>query len=242
MSARESTPAPHGADARTDIGVERPERRAIRKPRRDALTRVRHDLRSLTHAVRGYADLLAAESHGPLNGSQQGFLAHVRSAALELERLVEMCVELSRPDGAAASERTQLALGLLVTRVQRRLRAQELTCEVRFDLSSDLVVETDAELLVEGLCELAAIVADDGPRACALSAGQHEGKLWLGLCRLDATDREANESPDALEDELSNRQFVRLRFAESLLRRAGFRLTVDRERSCARCEQLDSRG
>ena len=240
MSVRESTPAPHIASAHGASGAVRPDRRAIRKPRRDALTRVRHDLRSLTHAVRGYADLLASESHGPLNGPQQGFVAHVRGAALELERLVEMCVELSRADGRCPSERTSSELGPVLTQIQRRLAAHEFACEVRSAASPSLPLETDGELLAAALLELAAVVTGDCAKTCLLGARETEGKLWLELHGSVRSPVDANETADGLENELSNREFVRLKFAESLLRRAGFRLFVDRELTGARCELLNT--
>src|SRR4051812_5411288 len=80
-----------------DASTIRTRARVQYKPKRDALTRVRHDLRSLVHAVTGYSDLLATPSYGALSPEQMRFVSNVRSAAEQLQEMVDTCIELSRP-------------------------------------------------------------------------------------------------------------------------------------------------
>ena len=96
------------------------------KPKRDALTRVRHDLRSLVHSVVGYSELLTEPRYGAISPEQARFVTHLRSAAEHMQELVDACIELSRPAYAAhealSCELPSVSLVQLLRRPQWRAR------------------------------------------------------------------------------------------------------------------------
>lgn len=232
MSSRDSTRAPAETcrvPSAQPLATTRTSRVRI-KPRRDALTRVRHDLRSLVHAVVGYSNLLANEQFGPLGSQQKAFVSHVRSAASQLEALVDACVELSQSPGFAAQEVGSLTLDLLVSRLARHLGAHAITCDVT--LPPPLAARTvlaDVELSERALLELARVITCDATRPCRLVVYEDDGRIVATFARRDATRPERLVAVDMLENELPNREFVRLKLGEVLLARQATRLAVSPE-------------
>jgi signal transduction histidine kinase len=194
------------------------------KPRRDALTRVRHDLRSLLQAVVGYTDLLAEPRYGVLTSEQARFVSNVREAAAHLEELVDTCIELSRPDNdnTRTLESPQVQLGQSLRRVRNTL-AQQLCCDLV--IAGDLETRSltlDVTVLERALMVLAGVLTREGAVALQLGAALVEGRLCLTLQANDAPDPRELTSVEALEDQLGNRDFVRLKLSEVLLSRLGF--------------------
>jgi hypothetical protein len=203
------------------------------KPRRDALTRARHDLRSLVHALVGYSSLLAAESHGALSKEQKGFVTHLQTAALEIGQLVDACVELSRPaDAASSANVASTTLAALLARSHHCLTSNGVSCSpLQKSPIGQRELAIDADRFERGLLELARLVSSQGAEPCALSLYDQGASVLLTLCVAGRSSAHELESPDALANELSNRDFIRLKHAEALLTRDGaqLRLTCDRK-------------
>jgi K+-sensing histidine kinase KdpD len=205
------------------------------RPRRDALSRARHDLRSLLQSVLGYADLLAQPRYGALTGEQERFLTHVRTAAAQLEELVDTCVELSRPaeDEARPLELPRVLVGQSLRRVRNTLVARAQCC----DLSIAPELETrsmalDVNVLERALLGLVGVLTRDGAVTLQLRATLCEERMLLTLAASDAVDGVFVEL-EALEEQLGNRDFVRLKLAEVLLCRLGFTTRLSANVDCA---------
>ena len=56
-------------------------------------SRLAHDLRSPLHLVAGYAELLGAESFGPLTAKQKQFVDLIRTAAKNVEQTLDRSQE-----------------------------------------------------------------------------------------------------------------------------------------------------
>jgi hypothetical protein len=212
------------------------------KPKRDALTRVRHDLRSLVHSVVGYSDLLASERYGVLSPDQVRFVNHVRSAAEHLQELVDSCIEFSRPALEPQTlELPALQLGQVLRRVRNGLTARELAC----DLTIAPELETrefvlDLGALERALLGLSLVVTRDATLACSLRARQFCGQVVIDLSASDVQEPVLRLlTPDELEDDIGNRDFVRLKLGEVLLGRQGIGVrltsTLDRIELTLRC-------
>ncbi|MET0286557.1 MAG: histidine kinase dimerization/phospho-acceptor domain-containing protein [Polyangiales bacterium] len=194
------------------------------KPRRDALTRVRHDLRSLLQSVVGYADLLAEPRYGVLSSEQERFVGHVRAAAGHLQELVDTCIELSRPenDNGRVLEAPQVQVGQSLQRVRNTLLARELCCDLTIAPELETrSVGLDVSILERALVGLAGVVTRDGAVALQLRASRLGSRILLTLSASDAGESEL-VNLEALEDQLGNRDFVRLKLSEVLLSRLGF--------------------
>lgn len=221
MSSSDSMRAPRRPES--DRALSRPFTTRVRlKPRRDALTRVRHDLRSLVHTVLGYSALLKTENHGSLTEAQRAFLGHIQSATREIEQLVDVWLELSRPEGAAPSEsRAPIALGALLARSRHRLTTAQIeTVPWITSVAEQRPVAIDVDSLERALLEIARVVMREESEACLLSAREEEGRVVLALAMSSAMIGEL-VAVDGLDNELSNREFVRLKLSEVLLAREG---------------------
>lgn len=211
--------------------------RALRKPRRDALTRVRHDLRSLVHSVVGYSDLLASPSYGPLSADQLRFVEHVRTAAEQLEELVDTCIELTRPSGESTGlEPTKVPLGAALRHVQAGLAHEALRCGLELaDEASRHECAFELPILLRAVRGLALVVSRDGSRPCTLRGGSACPRVTVALHVAEGAPASGPLcSLDALEDDVENRDFVRLKLSEVLLSRLGIDLQLSRELD--RCE------
>lgn len=201
------------------------------KPRRDALTRVRHDLRSLVHAVVGYSDLLANDHYGPMGSEQRSFVEHVRAAASQLEELVDVCVELSRPSEQIPVAASSVAIGALVPRLRHHLASHALACDVQLAPALEgHSLAVDIELTERALLELARVVTRERAPSCVLRVHEQRGRLVLELAACRTTQPSELSSVDALENELINRDFVRVKLAEVLLARQSLKLRISPER------------
>jgi light-regulated signal transduction histidine kinase (bacteriophytochrome) len=211
--------------------------RALRKPRRDALTRVRHDLRSLVHSVVGYSDLLASPSYGPLSTEQLRFVNHVRTAAEQLQELVDTCIELSRPAGESTElEPTKLPLGAALRHVQAGLAHEALRCGLTLtDDASRHECAFELPVFLRALRGLAQVVSRDGSLPCTLHGASASPRVTVAL---QVAEGACSSGPlcqlDTLEDDVGNRDFVRLKLSEVLLSRLGIDLQLSRELD--RCE------
>jgi hypothetical protein len=198
------------------------------KPKRDALTRVRHDLRSLVHSVVGYSDLLAAPHYGSLTAEQARFVGHVRSAAEHLQELVDTCIELTRPDNDQfALELPQAPLGQVLRRVRNTLVMRGMVCDL--SLASELeshMLTLDMAQLERALVGLSLFITQNGSIPGALSAAQEGGVLVLSLSVSEPEISLVHVALEQLEDQLENRDFVRLKLSEVLLSRAHAELGI----------------
>lgn len=198
------------------------------QPQRDALRRVHHDLRSIVNAVLGYSSLLGCNDFGPLNEKQRNFVAHIRTAAGQLDEIVHACIELSRPSGSIVPTLDPVALELLLANVSRCFGAHSLAYSVELDqaLASE-IVHTNVPVFERALLELGRVVWSDGNAPCSLSVVRAES-LTLKL-RPTAAPHVELSTVDELDGELSNREFVRLKLAEVLLERVDVTLRVGLE-------------
>lgn len=226
MSSQHSSfaPARSSTPSRLRSLTVRPGFRVKLKPRRDALTRVSHDMRSLLHSVLGYADLLVEPRFGALTSEQERFVGHMRTAATRLQELVDTCVELTHPepDAGATLEAPRVQLGASLRRVRNTLLARALSCDLL--LTSELELHElplDVSVLERALSVMAGVLSREGTVTLALSAAQRGEQLILTLRASDAGEG-ALVDLEALEDQLGNRDFVRLKLAEVLLSRLGF--------------------
>jgi signal transduction histidine kinase len=198
------------------------------KPRRDALTRVRHDLRSLLQSVLGYTDLLAEPRYGSLTSEQRRFVSNVRAAAAHLYELVDACIELSRPANDNGLELPVVQLGQTVQRVHNTLKDRQMCCDVA--IAPELAarcLSLDVQLLERAMVSLCSVLTREGAVALQLRASQLEQELVLTLHASDAPDLcSPLAALDSLEDQLGNRDFVRLKLAEVLLTRLGFTMRM----------------
>jgi light-regulated signal transduction histidine kinase (bacteriophytochrome) len=204
----------------------------MRKPRRDALTRVRHDLRSLVHSVVGYSDLLASARYGTLSAEQARFLDHVRTAADQLQELVDTCIELSRPlDETCALEPMRIPLGAALKHVQAGLAGESIRCTLSVQAPAEaLECALELPVLMRALRSIALVISHEGTLPCTLSAAQDAHRVVIGLCGPEDPHRTIAWSRlDALEDDVGNRDFVRLKLGEVLLARYGIGLKLTAE-------------
>ncbi|HEY6881473.1 MAG TPA: histidine kinase dimerization/phospho-acceptor domain-containing protein [Polyangiales bacterium] len=195
------------------------------KPRRDAMTRVRHDMRSLLQSVVGYADLLAEPRYGALNGEQQRFVNHVRSAAEQLQELVDTCIELSRSEqDDTRLEPPLVQLGQSLRRVRNTWLARGLCCDLTIAPELETrAVALDVNVFERALCSLANVLTRDGGVTLLLRAALVGDHLVLTLRASDVPDAWGPLAAlDTLEDQLGNRDFVRLKLSEVLLNKLGF--------------------
>ena len=210
-----------------DASVVRARARSPYRPKRDVLTRVRHDLRSLVHAVTGYSDLLASPTYGALSPEQQRFVAHVRQAADQLQDMTDACIELAQPaNDQEALQRQLVQLESALRYVQAGLRAARIDCVL--DLPPELSsfdVLLDGALLLRALKCLAAVITAGRTEPCLLSVRCHAGHLVLRIARADAATGESCEV-ETLTEQLGNRDFVKLKLAEVLLGRQDVALRV----------------
>jgi signal transduction histidine kinase len=65
---------------------------------REALSCLRHDLRSLLNSVVGFSELLGSGSYGPLTPAQSSFVDHLRNSAGKLNERFDVFVELSHQE------------------------------------------------------------------------------------------------------------------------------------------------
>jgi hypothetical protein len=236
MPSRHSTLAPQPGPAEAPEGAARLVRALAHgapfklrlKPRRDALTRVRHDLRSLVHSVVGYSDLLATPHYGSLTAEQARFVDHVRCAAEHLQELVDTCIELTRPDNDQYTlELPQAPLGQVLRRVRNTLVARGMVCDLT--LASELephMLTLDMAQLERALVGLSLFLTRDGSIPGALSAAHEGGTLVLRLSVSQPASGHAHVSLERLEDQIGNRDFVRLKLSEVLLTRASAELSI----------------
>lgn len=201
------------------------------KPKRDALTRVRHDLRSLVHSVVGYSDLLAESRYGALSSEQTRFVKHVRSAAEHLQELVDTCIELSRPantQDARGVELPEAPLGQTLRRIRSALAERGVACDVSTvpELEQRVLV-WDIPALERALIGLSLVVTRDATVSCTLHVSRRSGRLLLSLRASDATESLVPMCGlEQLEDQVGNRDFVRLKLGEVLLARQGGALRI----------------
>jgi len=237
MPSRHSSLAPHTT---SDVGQRRSLSVLVRgagvritlKPKRDALTRVRHDLRSLVHSVVGYSDLLSEPRYGALSPEQARFVTHLRSAAEHMQELVDACIELSRPANdqhdARSAELPSTSLVQLLRRVRGAMSDRRLTCDLTLpaELESKMLT-LDIGAMERALVGLALVITRDGTVSGCLHVSRRAARLVLTLRAVDVADGNALLAElDQLEDQIGNRDFVRLKLSEVLLSRQSGTLRV----------------
>jgi hypothetical protein len=211
QSARKSVPE-HGA-----VAIARVKLRT--KPRRDVAQRLRHDLRSAVHALLGYANLLVHESHGALSAEQRRFAGYVRAAALDVEQLVDLCVALTVP----AAGGVDAALAVVLQGARQKLTANGVACS-----EWPLELPCSPGLLARDAAEQAVVTLGEGLRSSgAEPLDLHvEARDGATVVVLHGPNAGSFSPVDAVEHELENRAFVRLKLAELMLDRIGATLRV----------------
>jgi signal transduction histidine kinase len=71
------------------------------------VVRMGHDLRSPLSAIIGFSDLLLLELPGPLNETQRGQLAEIRTAGGTMLRLIDEVIELARLEAGVVEVQTE---------------------------------------------------------------------------------------------------------------------------------------
>lgn len=114
------------------------------------LARVSHELRTPLNAVIGFTELLTMEIAGPVNETQQDYLASVRSASDQLLQQINDILDLERlMEHGPSFTPEPLALGKTITDVCQMLSstAQSLGISLRQELQSDSRLCTDERAL-----------------------------------------------------------------------------------------------
>lgn len=192
-------------------------------PRRDVITRLRHDLGSLVHSVVGYSDLLTEPAYGSLSPEQARFVGYVRSSASQLQELVETCLELSQPDNDQFSLPSPAApVGQLLRRVHNTLVERGALCGLTLAAGLETrVVNIEVAQLERALLGLLQVLSHDSGASVTLAAALSGDLLVLSL-RADACPEQTEPSFQLteLESEVGNRDFIRLKLSELLVTRA----------------------
>jgi len=206
------------------------------KPKRDALTRVRHDLRSLVHSVVGYSDLLAEPHYGSLSHEQTRFVDHLRTAAEQLQELVDTCIELTRPvNDQFTLELPDAPIGQALRRVRNTLVSRGVVCDLTIVSALEArVLSLDVVQLERAIMGVCMVLTRDGSVTVALHAAPVGQELVIALSASDAGESGALRSVEEMTDEIGNRDFVRLKLSEVLLARADADLTVSAGLDAAR--------
>lgn len=224
MSQPPSSRAPVGP---SPSRVPKPSPTLAPRARTDALSRVRHDMRSVIHSVLGYSDLLERELYGELNGDQRRFVSHLRGAAEQLQELVDACIELSRPALSLSPPSVQpLSLVQGLDRLQSSLRERGLACDLVRESGDERSLNVDFAGLERALLALALVATREAAVSCELSCLPSDGPLHLRMRASDAPEHECCAGLDQLEAQTPNREFVRLKLAETLLLRQGVLLRM----------------
>ena len=144
------------ATAELEVTVEELQERtaeaeAAARVKTDFLAAMSHELRTPLQAVIGYAGLLEADIHGPLNDDQRSAMQRIHASATHLLGLIDQVLDIARAEtGRLKLRREQVNLCELVTNTAELVRPQ--------------AEEKGLELII-GPCpdaRLHAIVADPG--------------------------------------------------------------------------------
>ena len=108
---------------------------------------IAHDLRSPLAVIQGYAGLLATGQPGPLNATQSEFLAGIDTKIVEVTRLLDDFLDLSRLEAGALKLQLQtVRLGELVDQVCKEYRRSALARQITISQQTtppDLELEAD---------------------------------------------------------------------------------------------------
>jgi K+-sensing histidine kinase KdpD len=191
------------------------------EPQRDALTRVRHDVRSLVHAMLGYSDLLTEPHYGSLNADQLRFVGHVRSAAEQLQELVDTCIELSRATSDPRGiELPVVPLDAVLRRVSGALKESGIACDIEVSSQHEgRQLALDVGLFQRAISGLALVASREGAVSCTLRTMELQGRMHVRLRSSDAAEIAPFATLDRFADRVANRDFVRLKLSEVLLSR-----------------------
>lgn len=117
-----------------------------------------HDIKTPLNAIAGFADLLDAELHGPLNKEQRKFATGIRAAVKRADELLDTLLLTSRLEAGTVPVRKEpTRLPGLVQRAADERRAEAELRDLELSVSNDVdtpVVETDPVLVMRVLSNL----------------------------------------------------------------------------------------
>jgi signal transduction histidine kinase len=167
--------------ANRDLQASNQELQRASRRKSDFVSHMSHELRTPLNAICGYAELLAEESAGSLNGSQRRFLSHVRAGSAHLLAMVDELLDLARIEaGRVELQFEAVDLGEVVPDLLDDLQAIAGAKNIRLDnlVKRGTVVRADRTRLRQVLLNLlgnaAKFTSDDGRIwvAASGSAGQ----------------------------------------------------------------------
>jgi PAS domain S-box-containing protein len=123
----------------------------------DFMSSVSHELRTPLHTIIGFSELLAEDSSGPLNETQQKFLHHIRKDSEHLLGMINDVLDLSRMEaGRIAVRADSMPLHRAVTEALDALRpfADSRSVSLREGDNLDLTVCADPQRLRQVLYNL----------------------------------------------------------------------------------------
>jgi hypothetical protein len=209
------------------------------KPGRNAIGCMRHDVRSATHALSGFLELLRTEALGELSAEQLLALAHMEAAAERMSELSESALELA--EAKRPLRPSELAGTCLVHVAQHVLYAASRAApsvNVSFATAQgvdSLHVQMEHERLYKVLQILVDVARSIEPSQIDVSVSRTDLHASLVLSarreeestlRSVPTQNVASNDLDAMASAWSNREYVRLKRLESLVLRYKGRLLV----------------
>jgi PAS domain S-box-containing protein len=154
----------------------------------DFMANITHELRTPLNSVLGFAELLRAEVKGPLNPQQAVFAADILASGVQLLKLVEGILEMSRhSSGGATLERESLEVGdVLADRVAAHCKAAKARL---VSISLEAADAGRADLDQKALCRVIDVMLDNAIKfnrvggTVAVSAWQ--AGRWLQIAVTD---------------------------------------------------------
>jgi hypothetical protein len=125
-------------------------------------------------------------------------------------------------------ELPETPLEQLLRRVRCALAERRLACDLSIpgELESESL-SLDVSSLERALLGLALVITRDGAVSCELSASRRDETLLLTVRACDAAESAVSSATlDQLQDQVGNRDFVRLKLSEVLLSRQSCELRI----------------
>ncbi len=201
---------------------------------REALSCLRHDLRSLLNSVVGFSELLGSGTYGPLTPAQSTFVDHLRTSAGKLNERFDAFVELSHQEDGGGP---RVAVPLFAA-LHHACDGHTLTITVDEAVKNRPFV-VDLRSFRRALERTIALVTAHGAGSLRCHASlEAEGLVLL----LDA--RASTEPPswfaqiDDVIDEVDSHTLIEVRLAQRLFERQGMSLSLDYSLFAARIVQV----
>lgn len=192
---------------------------------KEALSCLRHDLRSLLNSVVGFSELLGSGTYGPLTPQQSRFVDHLRNSAGKLNERFDAFVELSRQDETLGPQvDVPLHAGL-----HHALSGYAIELSVDPALQKHKV-SVDLSSFRRALERTVELLTTRGAVHIRAHAELVEGKVRLTMKSPGgSTEPRWFEQIDEITDKVDSQSMIEIRLAQRLFERQGIRLALDYE-------------